>query len=388
MLGFRQANGLFFPQAAGYDTLGLPLEVKVAPTRPAVVYFFPARLASSRAVLARLEELRLSFSGRIGFVAVTADLHEDARACVGGLSLSLPLLSECGNGPEFGVARAPGFVVVAPGGKVLAWREGPFDWSSEEGRAFLEEIISLYAETPPELFGMPAAAPRSPGIPAPGAALVAVLPAATPAPLAAAPLAAAAADPARDLRPPAWLSPLEAAVVAELNLARTDPAGYSELLREYRGRINGTLLQQAGRMTVRLQEGRAAVDEAISFLSRQAPLPALESSKGLSLAARDLSLDQGRTGGAGHEGSDGSTPFLRMDRYGAWGGTAGENCSYGPDTAREIVIALVVDDGVPSRGHRANIYSRDFLKVGVSVGAHPVYGAVCVQDFAWSYRER
>lgn len=35
----------------------------------------------------------------------------------------------------------------------------------------------------------------------------------------------------------------------------------------------------------------------------------------------------------------------------------GENLDFGNWSAVEIVIALLVDDGVPSRGHRANILS-------------------------------
>ena len=77
-----------------------------------------------------------------------------------------------------------------------------------------------------------------------------------------------------------------------------------------------------------------------------------------------------------------------MNRFGKWSVTAGENIAYGAGDAREIVIQLVVDDGVASRGHRANVFGAAFKYLGVGVGAHPKYGAVCVQDFAGGYEEK
>jgi uncharacterized protein YkwD len=75
----------------------------------------------------------------------------------------------------------------------------------------------------------------------------------------------------------------------------------------------------------------------------------------LSLAARNLCLDQGPLGATGHYGSDGSSPNSRVTRYGQVSGTIGENLSYGVKTALEVVFKLLIDDGVPNRGHRNNM---------------------------------
>jgi uncharacterized protein YkwD len=53
-----------------------------------------------------------------------------------------------------------------------------------------------------------------------------------------------------------------------------------------------------------------------------------------------------------------------------------------------VVIGLLVDDGVPSRGHRHNILSADARFAGVGCGHHTEYGTMCVIDFAGGYRER
>jgi hypothetical protein len=378
LLGFRLATGGSLATVSGYERSGGPLSLAVAPARPAIVFFFSARLASARAVLAGLEELRSAYAGRAGFVAVSADPPDLVEACVKGLALSLPVLADCDITASDGLGPAPGFLVLAPGGRILALRKGSFDWKTEGGRALLDEIVGLYPDTRPELFAMPGTSPVSAG----RTARVEGAGAARTAPQ------SRGADAAGDYRQPSWFSPLEAAVLEELNYARTRPAEYADILREFRLHVSGGLLSYPGRVPVRFTEDKKAVDEAIAFLERQKPLVALLASQGLSRAARDLAADQGRTGKTGHEGSDLSTPFSRMERYGSWVGTAGENCSYGPDTAREIVIELIVDDDVPGRGHRANIFNKDFVFVGLAVGPHPGYGAVCVQDFAWSFKDR
>jgi uncharacterized protein YkwD len=70
-----------------------------------------------------------------------------------------------------------------------------------------------------------------------------------------------------------------------------------------------------------------------------------------------------------------------------WTGSIGENISYGPDDGLEVVLQLIIDDGVPDRGHRANIFSPDFRLAGVACGPHPTFRTVCVIDFAGGTRE-
>jgi len=107
---------------------------------------------------------------------------------------------------------------------------------------------------------------------------------------------------------------------------------------------------------------------------------------GLSFAAKDHTADQS-TGETGHTGSDGSMPDTRMKRYGTFGRgwTWGENINYGAENGREIVCKLLIDDGVPSRGHRENVMKGDFTQTGVGFGTHRVYGTVCTIDFTNGY---
>ncbi len=49
---------------------------------------------------------------------------------------------------------------------------------------------------------------------------------------------------------------------------------------------------------------------------------------------------------------------------------------------REIVLALIIDDGLRSRKHRKNIFNPAFNFAGAAVGFHPQYRTVCSIDFA------
>ncbi len=176
-------------------------------------------------------------------------------------------------------------------------------------------------------------------------------------------------------------------IVKEVNLARKNPGFYAAWLRETRQYYRGTQLRRPGEVPIRTQEGLQAVDEAIRFLDRQKPVGSLDPSRGLSFAARDLVAPQGASGGFGHEGPDGSMPSDRIERYGKWESVIGENVAYGQRTARDVVSAFIVDDGVPGRGHRKNLYNPDYRLMGVDCGPHSTYGTTCAITFAGRYHE-
>jgi uncharacterized protein YkwD len=141
-------------------------------------------------------------------------------------------------------------------------------------------------------------------------------------------------------------------VAAETNQLRRDPASYLPDLEALLPRFDGLVLERPGRPFLRTEEGAAAVQEAVAALRSAGSAQPLAWSAGLARAAGDHVRDQGPVGGTEHEGTDGSDPARRMERYGQWRGAVAENIAYGENSAREVVLQLLIDDGVPGRGHR------------------------------------
>ena len=177
------------------------------------------------------------------------------------------------------------------------------------------------------------------------------------------------------------------AVIREMNLARQNPALYATFVEELRSRMSGNVMILPGGTRVRTKEGTRALDEAIRFLRSVPPQAPLVLSPGMSRAAADHCADQA-SGGFGHAGRDGSNALARISRYGTCGGAWGENISYGKSTARAVVLALIIDDGLPARKHRKNIFNPNFTFAGAAFGRHARFGTVCSMDFAGGYAER
>lgn len=79
-----------------------------------------------------------------------------------------------------------------------------------------------------------------------------------------------------------------------------------------------------------------------------------------------------QTGIFGHNSSNGASFSDRIARRcGQSYGSSGENIGSefkvkGRNHALQTILGLIIDDGVPSRGHRKNIFSTDFKYVGIS----------------------
>lgn len=184
-----------------------------------------------------------------------------------------------------------------------------------------------------------------------------------------------------------YLSEHENAILREHNLARSDPAGYAKIVAEWRDYYRGRRRFLPGRLPVWTNEGVEAVEEAIRFLLVQEPVPPLAASQGLSRAARDHVRDTGPNGGMGHIGSDRTEPADRVSRYGKWYGRVGENITYGGYDARELIIRLIIDDGIEDRGHRRNLFNPQYRLAGVSFGDHRGYRTMCVITYAAEFEE-
>jgi uncharacterized protein YkwD len=184
------------------------------------------------------------------------------------------------------------------------------------------------------------------------------------------------------------LTRLETDVLRETNRARQDPRAYADLLERQLAYYDGLLLKVPGQNPIRTEEGARAVREAIRVLRGLTPIAPLGYAPGLSLAARDHVRDQGRRGATGHKGTDGSSMSDRVSRHGRWDVSLSENIAYGPATGRDVVVGLIVDDGVPDRGHRLTIFDATLRLAGVACGEHRTYRVMCVVNYAARFEDR
>jgi len=107
-------------------------------------------------------------------------------------------------------------------------------------------------------------------------------------------------------------------------------------------------------------------------LRTRSSLEPLKPSPELKASASCFASAQGQTSRTGHDRSRTGCPELNT----------GENCDYGMRTGRDIVMHLLVDEGVPSLGHRENILEPSYRTIGVGHAPHRRYGTVTVQDFS------
>lgn len=109
---------------------------------------------------------------------------------------------------------------------------------------------------------------------------------------------------------------------------------------------------------------------------RDAGLSPLQSDLLLQRVARDHGRDMLEKGYFSHTGHDGRTPFDRMKDAGVVFVTAGENLALSANAA------LAMQGLMDSPGHRANILSPLFTKVGIAALDAGAYGIVFTQEFS------
>ena len=200
------------------------------------------------------------------------------------------------------------------------------------------------------------------------------------------------------LRDNTGYKPYNKAVFDAHNKARANPSAYATLAEAQKTKFvydssgnptNGIWMDAdfvakstQCSFTLTTSEGVKAFDEAINYLNNfKQTLNPLTWSESLSQSCFDHISAQGPAGTTGHYGSAGDSPSDRISRYSKWTGL-GENLSYSDVVYPEDpILQLLIDDGVPSRGHRANIMKDSYTHLGVSWGCHSVYGEMCCFNY-------
>ena len=157
-------------------------------------------------------------------------------------------------------------------------------------------------------------------------------------------------------------------VLKIMNEVRTDPQIF----------LNGRLLPYLKEHEL---ENNSFAESLISELKKAKPVNALQSSSVLEKLARGHAIDMGEKGKVGHTSSNGTT-FENRVRKKIKTGMIAENCDYGNADPLDIVMSLLIDDGITSLGHRKNILHPSLNYVGIAIEKHKTYRMNCVMDFA------
>lgn len=160
-----------------------------------------------------------------------------------------------------------------------------------------------------------------------------------------------------------YLSKSEKDVIYILNLIRRYPTLFAKTVLKKYPALSGN--------------GYLADDEyyfksLVDTLHALAPKQMLYPDNDCFISAKSHAYQSGITGYVGHERKSRDSK-LKKHYF-------GECCEYGHDDPLDIVLALLIDEGIPSLGHRIVCLS-DYAKLGVSLQPHKRYGTNAVLDF-------
>ncbi len=169
---------------------------------------------------------------------------------------------------------------------------------------------------------------------------------------------------------------LEHEIFLQQNILRKNPQNFLSKLRDSLNHFKNKIYHKPNEEPIQTYEGVSAINEAIQFLKNQKPVPELILNKDISQACKDHINDIGPRGLTTHEGSDGSNIGERIEKYCEWDGATAENLDFGFKKAENILINMIVDDGVKERFQRSNLFNPEFRVVGIAAGPHKDYGIV------------
>ncbi len=169
-----------------------------------------------------------------------------------------------------------------------------------------------------------------------------------------------------------YMSAEEYQMIQEINLLRSNPAAYIPYVQEYRNK------QKAKGWTVHDN----TINELIAELGSTSPRSSLIPMPCVHNAARNHGQDMVKMGKANHIGTDGSWPWDRVKKTCPTFQDGNENLVGGAATVRDAVILLLIDHGIPTRGHRANLLNPHWTHVAChKVGNLGDLSYVWVQKF-------
>ena len=180
------------------------------------------------------------------------------------------------------------------------------------------------------------------------------------------------------------ISQLDREIHAFTSEVRQNPLALLPHLEKILASFRGNVMYLDPHCGIQTNEGPAAVQEAIDFVKKAAPIGGLSWDGHLAAACKSHVEDIGPKGLCQHESSTGESLSEKVEKqtHKPLNGSLGENLSFGEDNAVSVVASLVIDDGVESRGHRDNIFTKGFNKMGCFSGPHAGYNTMTCMVFS------
>ena len=164
----------------------------------------------------------------------------------------------------------------------------------------------------------------------------------------------------------------EEQILEELNELRSDPEGYADKVKIYKGYFDeDNILRLPGVLHgIRTEEGPAIYDEAIEFLKKADPVCELTPSKGLFAVASDLleiiqKEDPDNIGDIDMESI--------IEKYGNYERDFHRSIQFGGTSGEHTIMDLFIGDGDKSRSQREALLNGNLKKVGIACGTHDRY---------------
>ncbi len=152
------------------------------------------------------------------------------------------------------------------------------------------------------------------------------------------------------------LNAMDKEMIKEMNFVRQYPRVYASIVAKF-------LSEESKSWYGINKEEYDAGTELIEELKAMSSVQLLYPKECVYLAAKKHGEDCRKRGFTDHTGSDGSSPFSRISNY-CSGMNGNENIVGGRKSARILVIQLLIDSGISSRGHRYNMLNPNWKYVG------------------------
>ena len=176
-----------------------------------------------------------------------------------------------------------------------------------------------------------------------------------------------------------FIDSIEIQLLKEHNKIRNSPSSYIQLLTETKKLFRkNNVLHFYNEMPFKTFEGTETIDEAINFLSNQKPLKSFILSSELIKSSKDIATELGKNGIVNHSKN---LPHY-IEKYCEWGGMLCENLDFGTKQAQNIMIKLLLNDGIKERFQRLNIFKPELKYIGISQNSHIKYGICTVIHYA------